>query len=131
VALRDMMARWADQEDEENDRFPKRNHDNKANGNGHFDKGQRDYSGNTRKRKPDQEVTAVERNPHGKKSGNNQAQYKQVLHKQCPIHPKLRHALFACVTIRKSLNAPPLPQGGKQKDQENDEGGYKLGAQDF
>jgi hypothetical protein len=25
VDLRDMMARWADQEDEENDHFPKRN----------------------------------------------------------------------------------------------------------
>jgi hypothetical protein len=30
IELRNMMARWADQEDEENDRFPKRNHDNKA-----------------------------------------------------------------------------------------------------
>jgi hypothetical protein len=27
MELRDMMARWADQEDEENDRFPKRNSD--------------------------------------------------------------------------------------------------------
>jgi hypothetical protein len=27
VELRDMMARWADQEDEENDRFPKRTSD--------------------------------------------------------------------------------------------------------
>lgn len=33
VQLRDMMQRWADQEDEENDQFPKnnekRNHDNR------------------------------------------------------------------------------------------------------
>jgi hypothetical protein len=27
VELRDMMAQWADQENEENDRFPKRNND--------------------------------------------------------------------------------------------------------
>jgi hypothetical protein len=39
--------------------------------------------------------------------------------------------LFECITIRKSLNAPPLPQGGKRKDQEDDEGGDKLEAQDF
>jgi hypothetical protein len=62
VELRDMMSRWADQDDEENDRFPKRNHDKQGNGNGH---------GNTRKRKPDHEVVAIEHNPRGKKSGNN------------------------------------------------------------
>jgi hypothetical protein len=38
VELRDMMARWADQEDEENDCFPKRNSDKQGNGNSHFDK---------------------------------------------------------------------------------------------
>jgi hypothetical protein len=42
-----MMAWWADQEDEENDRFPKCNHDKQSNGNGHFDKSQRNHSGNT------------------------------------------------------------------------------------
>jgi hypothetical protein len=38
------------------------------------------------------------------------------MHKQCPIHPKSRHTFFECVTICKSLNAPPLPQVGKRKD---------------
>jgi hypothetical protein len=113
VKLRDMMARWTDQEDEENNRFPKRNHDKQGNCNDHFDKSQQNYLGNTRKRKPDHEVTDVERNLRGKKSGNNHSDYKQVLHKQCPIHPKSRDTLFECVTIRKSLNAPPLPQAGK------------------
>ncbi|RLM91751.1 hypothetical protein C2845_PM08G12140 [Panicum miliaceum] len=37
----------------------------------HFDKSQRNHPGNPRKRKPVQEVATVERNPHGKKSGNN------------------------------------------------------------
>jgi hypothetical protein len=32
MELRDMMVWWANQEDEENDRFPKRNHDKQANG---------------------------------------------------------------------------------------------------
>jgi hypothetical protein len=73
MELRDMMEWWADQEEEENDRFPKRNHDKQGNGNGHFDKSQRNHLGNTRKCKPDLEVTAVECNPRGKKSGNNQA----------------------------------------------------------
>jgi hypothetical protein len=42
-----------------------------------------------------------------------------------------RHTLFECVTIRKSLNAPPLPQAGNQKNKEDDEEGEKSGAQDF
>jgi hypothetical protein len=41
------------QEDEENDHFPKRNHNKQGNGNGHFDKSQQNHSGNTQKRKPD------------------------------------------------------------------------------
>jgi hypothetical protein len=113
MELRDMMTRWANQEDEENDRFPKRNHDKQSNGTGHFDKSHRNHSGNTPKCKPNREVIVVERNPRGKKSGNNHSQYKQVTHKQCLIHPKSRHTLFECITIRKTLNAPPLPQGGK------------------
>jgi hypothetical protein len=113
VELRDMMARLANQEDDENACFPKRNHDKQGNGNDHFDKSQWNHSGNTRKRKPDHEVAAVERNPRGKKSGNNHSEYEQVMHKQCPIHPKWQHTLFECVTIHKSLNAPPLHQAGK------------------
>jgi hypothetical protein len=131
VELHDMMTRWADQENEEKDRFPKRNHDKQGNGNGHYDKSQQNHSENTRKHKPDHEVVAVECNLRGKKSGNNHSEYEQVLHKQYPIHPKSQHTLFECVTIRKSLDAPPLHQAGKRKDKEDDEGGGKSGAQDF
>jgi hypothetical protein len=76
-----MMARWADQEDEVNDCFPKRNNDKQGNGNNYFDKGQRNNSGNPQKCKSNQEVMAVERNLRGKKSGNNKAQFEKVLHK--------------------------------------------------
>jgi hypothetical protein len=44
-----MMAWWADQEDEENDRFPKCTSNKQGNGNSHFDKGQRNHSGNPEK----------------------------------------------------------------------------------
>jgi hypothetical protein len=73
-----MMAWWADQEDEENERFPQCNNDKQGNSNNQFDKGQRNNSGNPRKCKSDQEVTVVERNLRGKKSGNNQAQFEKV-----------------------------------------------------
>jgi hypothetical protein len=39
--------------------------------------------------------------------------------------------LFECVSLHKSLNAPPLPQAGKQKDPEDDNEIDKSGAQDF
>jgi hypothetical protein len=39
--------------------------------------------------------------------------------------------LFECVSLRKSLNAPPLPQDRKRKDHEDDDEGDKLGAQYF
>jgi hypothetical protein len=96
VDLRDMMAWWADQEDKENDRFPKRNNDKQGNCNNHFDKGQRNHSGNPWRRNPDQEVMAIERNPRGKRSGNNDAQFEKVLHKQYPMHLKSQHTLFEC-----------------------------------
>jgi hypothetical protein len=116
VELRDMMAQWADQEDEENDRFPKRNNDKQGNSNNHFNKGQPNNSSNPQKHKPDQEVMAVEHNPRGKKLGNNQAQFEKVLHKRCSMHPKSQHTLFKFVSLGKSLNAPLLPQYGKRKD---------------
>ncbi|RLN07433.1 hypothetical protein C2845_PM11G03490 [Panicum miliaceum] len=68
VELRDMMQRWADQEDEENERFPKRKND-KGNHNNRFNKGQYNNSAPSRKRKPEDQVATVERNPRGKKSG--------------------------------------------------------------
>ncbi|RLM79847.1 early nodulin-like protein 1 [Panicum miliaceum] len=92
---------------------------------------QRNHSRNTRKCKRDNEVAVVERNPHGKKSGHNDLEYEKIMHKQCPIHPKSWHTHFECVTISKSIIAPPLPQAGKQKDKEDDEGGDKSGTQDF
>ena len=66
VDLRDMMQRWADEEEQKCSHFPRRNHDN--NGKRHNDRGgpsnQRDP---TRKRKPDDTVGTMDRTPHGKK----------------------------------------------------------------
>jgi hypothetical protein len=126
VELHDMMTRWADQKDEENDRFPKRNHDMQRIGYIHFDKTQQSDSGNTRKRKPVHEVAAIERNLCGKKSGNNHSEYEQVMHKQCPIHLKSWYTLFECVTIWKSLNTSPLHQAGKRKEKEVTSQGLKT-----
>jgi hypothetical protein len=115
VELYNMIARWADQEDEENERFPKCYNDKKGNNNNHSDKGQWNNSGNPQKLKPDHEVAAVERSPQSKKLGNNQIQFEKVLHKHSPMHPKSKHSLFECVSLRKSLNAPLPDKDGKRK----------------
>ncbi|RLM79381.1 putative polyprotein [Panicum miliaceum] len=47
------------------------------------------------------------------------------------MHPRSQHTLFECITLHKSLNAPPIPQDGKRKDQDDDDEGDKSGAQDF
>ncbi|RLN33684.1 retrotransposon protein, putative, Ty3-gypsy subclass [Panicum miliaceum] len=54
AALLDMMQTWADQEEQERDRFSKRGNDYSKRNNDHRnDRSQRDYSGSSRKRKPD------------------------------------------------------------------------------
>ena len=71
VELRDMMQRWADEEDQERSCFLCRNNDN--NGKCHNDRGgpsnQRDP---TRKRKPDDTVGTMDRTPRGKKGDKPQ-----------------------------------------------------------
>jgi hypothetical protein len=63
VELRNMMQWWADQEDQERDRYRKHDKENggRRNNNNRSNKGQRDYSGSPRMRKPDDLVVAVER----------------------------------------------------------------------
>jgi hypothetical protein len=45
--------------------------------------------------------------------GNNHSDYEQVLHKQCPIHPKSRHTLFECVTITQCSTPPSRKAKGQ------------------
>ena len=83
-----MMQRWADEEEQERSRFPRRNNDN--NGKHHNDHGgpinQRDPA---HKRKPDDTVGTMDRTPHGKNGEKLQDQFDKILHnKRYPIHPK-------------------------------------------
>jgi len=103
VDLQDMMQRWADEEEQERSRFPRRNNDN--NGKHHNDRGgpsnQRDP---TRKRKPDDTIGTMDRIPRGKKGDKPQDQFDKILHnKRCPIHPKSNHSIWECTILRKSF----------------------------
>ncbi|RLN08984.1 retrotransposon protein, putative, Ty3-gypsy subclass [Panicum miliaceum] len=124
-----MMRRWADQEDEENKSFPKRKNDKGNNNNNHPDKGQ--YSGAACKRKPEDQVANVKRNPRNKKLGKLRDQYKKILHKQCPMHPKAKHAMFQCTILRKSLNALPPPDDEEKDKDKADEDNDKSGPPGF
>jgi hypothetical protein len=58
MALRDMMMEWADQEEQEHDRFPRHDDNNpKCNGDSRSDKHQRNFD---KKRKPDDTIATVD-----------------------------------------------------------------------
>ena len=58
IALRDMMLAWADQEEQERDRFPRHEDNNqKRNGDSRSDKGQRNFD---KKGKPEDIVATME-----------------------------------------------------------------------
>jgi hypothetical protein len=102
MALRDMMLEWADQEEQECDRFPRRDGNNsKRNGNQCSNRGQHNFN---KKRKPEDTVTAVDRTQRGKKPGGQQDSFEKLLHKQCPLHPKAKQSILECISLQKSLN---------------------------
>jgi hypothetical protein len=64
-----MMHDWSEQEEKMRERFSSRNDSNLRRPNDNCnDKSQRDYSGLSRKRKPDDLIAALDRPSRGKKS---------------------------------------------------------------
>jgi hypothetical protein len=62
AGLHDMMHDWSEQEEKILERFPRRNDSNlRRTNDNHTDKSQRDYSGPSQKRKPNDLVAAVDR----------------------------------------------------------------------
>ena len=80
-----MMLAWADQEEKECDRFPRREDNNqKHNGDPRSDKGQRNFD---KKRKPEDTMATMEWEQKGKKE-NPQDDFQKLLERPCPLHPK-------------------------------------------
>jgi hypothetical protein len=102
-----MMQRWADEEEQECSRFPRRNNDN--NGKRHNDhRGPSNQRHPTRKRKPDDTVGTMDCTPCGKKGDKPQDQFDKILHnKRCPIHPESNHSMWECTILRKSFQSAP------------------------
>ena len=122
------MLAWADQEEQERDRFPRHEDNNqKRNGESRSDKGQCNFD---KKRKPEDTVATMERGQKGKK-GNPQDDFQKLLDRPCPLHPKGKHMILECVNLRKSLQQRQLEEDKKKKDKQNDEDGDKDGTMGF
>jgi hypothetical protein len=123
AGLRDMMHDWSEQEEKMRERFPrctdlnqKRNNDNRA------DKGQRDFSGSSQKRKPEDLVAAVERPSRGKKS-TAQEQFEKLLQKKCPWCVNSKHAAIDCFQLNRTFGSPRNGKKNKStgKDPEDED----------
>jgi hypothetical protein len=121
-----MMHDWSEQEEKMRERFPRRNDGNLRRPNDNRnDKSQRDYSGQSRKRKPDDLITAVGRPSRGKKS-MTQEEFEKLLQKKCPWHPGANHAVIDCYHLRRTFSNS---SGGKKnkkpvdKEAEDDDQG--------
>jgi hypothetical protein len=57
----------------------------------------------------------VDRNSRGKKSGNTQEQFEQLLHWQCPWHLKGKHSAWECFNLHETIKASMLGDNPKKK----------------
>ena len=122
------MLAWADQEEQERDRFPRREDNNqKCNGDSRSDKGQCNFD---KKRKPEDTVATMERGQKDKK-GNRQDDFQKLLERPCPLHTKGKHTILECINLRKSLQQHQLEEDKKKKDKQDDEDGDKDGIMGF
>jgi hypothetical protein len=104
AGLRDMMHDWSEEEEKMRERFPQRQDSNlRCPNDNHNDKGQRDFSGPPRKRKPDDIITAMDRPSRGRKS-TMQEEFEKLLQKKCPWHPGANHAAIDCYHLRRTFS---------------------------
>jgi hypothetical protein len=128
AGLCNMMHDLSEQEEKMREQFSRRNDSNLRRPNDNrTDKSQRDYSGPSRKRKPDDLVAAVDRPSRGRKT-TTQEEFEKLLQKKCPWHPGANHAAMDCYHLRRTFSNPG---GGKKnkpvdKEPEEDDQGDKL-----
>jgi hypothetical protein len=122
-----MMHDWSEQEEKMRERFSRHNDNNPRRTNDNrTDKSQRDYSGSSRKHKPDDLVTAVDRPPRGRKT-MTQEQFEKLLQKKCPWHPGANHVAIDCYNLRRTFSYHSNDKKNKSmdKDPEEDDQGDK------
>jgi hypothetical protein len=116
-----MMHDWSEQEEKMRERFPRRNDSNlRCPNDNRTDMSQRDYSGPSRKRKPDSLVAAVDRPSRGRKT-TTQEESEKLLQKKCPWHPVANHAAIDCYHLWRTFNNPGGGKKNKPADKESEE----------
>jgi hypothetical protein len=122
-----MMHDWSEQEEKMREWFPRHQDSNLRRPNDNRnDKGQRDFLGPPRKRKPDDVIAAIDRPSRGKKS-TTQEEFEKLLQKKCPWHPGANHAAIDCYHLRRTFsnsgggkkNKKPADKEPEDDDQED------------
>jgi hypothetical protein len=109
------MHDLSEQEEKMREWFLRRNDNNLRHTNDNrTNKSQRDYSGPSRKRKPDDLVTAVDRPSRGRKT-TTQEEFEKLLQKKCPWHPGANHAEIDCYHLRRTLAIPVATRRTSQR----------------
>jgi hypothetical protein len=123
--LHDMMHDWSEQEEKMWEQFPRSNDCSLRRSNDNrIDKSQRDYSGLSRKCKPDDLIAAVDHPSRGKKT-MTQEEFEKLLQQKCPWHPGANHAAIDCYHLRRIFSNPGGGKKNKPADKEpkdNDQG---------
>jgi hypothetical protein len=121
AGLRDMMHDWSEQEKKMRERFPRRNDSNlRCSNDNRTDKSQRDYSGPSQKRKPDDLDAAVDRPSRGRKT-TMQEEFEKLLQKKCPCHPGANHAAIDCYHLQRIFSNLDGGKKNKLADKEPEE----------
>jgi hypothetical protein len=128
--LKEMIQRWADEEDCANTCIRNRfgpwdnnsRNDHRGDGN--------NYS---RKRRPDNTVAAMhpKQNHDDRTKEGKQRSFEELLKKKCSWHPKSNHSAWGCYSLRDAFRNPPKHSHykgkGKEKedeDEDKNEGGH-------
>jgi hypothetical protein len=121
AGLCDMMHDWSEQEEKMREWFPRRNDNNlRCPNDNRTDKGQREYSGPSRKRKPDDLIAVVDRPSRGRKT-TTQEEFEKLLQKKCPWHLGVNHATIDYYHLRRTFNNPGRSKKNKPADKEPEE----------
>jgi len=120
MELHVMMTKWAKNEEEEYDRFPRRADDNNnKRSNNNRGKGPRDQLDQNGKCRPDDHVATLDR-PQGGKKLSTQEQFEKLLNKRCPFHPNGKHSAKGCRNLQQAVTSfAPENDNRKKKDKED------------
>ena len=122
MELRDMMTKWAKNEEQENDHFPMRAEDNNnKRSNDNRGKGPRDQPDQNKKCRLDDHVAALGF-PQGGNKLSTREQFEKLLNKRYPFHPKGKHSAKDCRNLQQAVNSFVLENDNKKKqDKEGDD----------